>query len=102
MVAEHFSATHDLDGEDDSNTEEMVGGTLPRLTALERDPIPLTSKEEIMQVIKSRKRGKVPGPDSITNSAIANLPDPVLDHLVVIANAVLRLGNCRFSGSMLT
>lgn len=69
----------------------MVGETLKRLAVLEGDLISSATKDEIAQIIRSRKRDKAPGHDSITNTALPKLPDPILDHLAVIANAILRL-----------
>ena len=50
----------------------------------------LTNPTEVQDIIRGLKDGKAPGPDSIPNRALKQLPQSIVSLLVVLFNAILR------------
>lgn len=62
---------------------------MTELRAMEGDPLPVVSKEEVLGAIARRRNGKAPGADGIANTDLKKLPCNAIDILVQILNAML-------------
>lgn len=49
--------------------------------------------DEVNEIVQHLKRKKAPGPDEISNTAIRELPEIAIMHLVAIINGILRCGH---------
>lgn len=75
---------------DTAHTTQITHDTNLYLQVTPKSKIPLTSPQEVRQIIKTLKTNKATGPDGIPTKALKQLPRKSIVHLTKIYNACLK------------